>query len=54
MQAGNRVRGILSWYGRENPGTLSSVARIMNTGWLAGREVASFDRPTPLMPMWQP
>ena len=36
MQAGNRVKEILSWYGSENPGTLSSLARIMNTGRLAG------------------
>ncbi|MEQ1878504.1 MAG: class I fructose-bisphosphate aldolase [Bdellovibrionia bacterium] len=31
-----RVREILSWYGSDNPGTLSSLARIMNTGRLAG------------------
>ena len=36
MQASNRVKEILSWYGSENPGTLSSLARIMNTGRLAG------------------
>lgn len=31
-----RVREILSWYGSDNPGTLSSLARLMNTGRLAG------------------
>ena len=36
MQASNRVKEVLSWYGSENPGTLSSLARIMNTGRLAG------------------
>lgn len=31
-----RVREILSWYGADNPGTLASLARIMNHGRLAG------------------
>lgn len=31
-----RVREILSWYGADNPGTLTNLARIMNTGRLAG------------------
>lgn len=31
-----RVREILSWYGSENPGVLANMARIMNTGRLAG------------------
>jgi class I fructose-bisphosphate aldolase len=31
-----RVREILSWYGADNPGTLSNLARLMNTGRLAG------------------
>ncbi len=31
-----RVREILSWYGSDNPGVLSNMARIMNTGRLAG------------------
>ncbi len=31
-----RVREILSWYGSENPGVLSNLARIMNHGRLAG------------------
>ena len=36
MQASNRVKEILSWYGSDNPGTLTNLARIMNTGRLAG------------------
>ncbi len=36
MHSTNRVKEILSWYGSENPGTLASLARIMNTGRLAG------------------
>lgn len=32
----SRVDEILSWYGSENPGTLSSLARMMNHGRLAG------------------
>jgi len=31
-----RVREILSWYGSDNPGTLASLARLMNHGRLAG------------------
>jgi len=31
-----RVREILSWYGAENPGVLSSLARIMNQGRIGG------------------
>ena len=32
----NRVREILSWYGSENPGTLTNLARLLNHGNLAG------------------
>jgi class I fructose-bisphosphate aldolase len=31
-----RVREILSWYGADNPGTLTNLARLLNTGKLAG------------------
>src|SRR5262245_40402370 len=31
-----RVREILSWYGSDNPGTLTNLARILNHGRLAG------------------
>jgi class I fructose-bisphosphate aldolase len=31
-----RVREILSWYGADNPGTLTNLARIMNHGRLGG------------------
>lgn len=31
-----RVREILNWYGSDNPGTLTNLARIMNHGRLAG------------------
>jgi len=31
-----RVREILSWYGSDNPGTLSNLARILNHGRLGG------------------
>jgi class I fructose-bisphosphate aldolase len=31
-----RVREILSWYGSDSPGTLTNLARLMNTGRLAG------------------
>ncbi len=31
-----RVREILSWYGSDNPGTLSNLARLMNHGRLKG------------------
>jgi class I fructose-bisphosphate aldolase len=33
---GNRVQEILSWYGSDNPGTLTNLARLMNHGRLAG------------------
>lgn len=36
MQNTERVKEILSWYGSDNPGTLANLARIMNTGRLAG------------------
>lgn len=31
-----RVREILSWYGADNPGTLTNLARLLNSGRLAG------------------
>lgn len=31
-----RVREILSWYGSENPGVLTNMARVLNHGRLAG------------------
>ena len=31
-----RVREILSWYGSDNPGTLTNLARILNHGKLSG------------------
>ncbi len=31
-----RVREILGWYGADNPGTLSNIARLLNHGRLAG------------------
>ena len=31
-----RVREILSWYGSDNPGTLTNLARLLNTGRLGG------------------
>ncbi|MEK6773941.1 MAG: class I fructose-bisphosphate aldolase [Bdellovibrionota bacterium] len=31
-----RVREILGWYGADNPGVLTNLARIMNTGLLKG------------------
>jgi class I fructose-bisphosphate aldolase len=31
-----RVKEILSWYASENPGTVSNIARLLNTGTLAG------------------
>ena len=31
-----RVKEILSWYGSDNPGTLTNLARIMNHGTLSG------------------
>ena len=36
MENTPRVKEILSWYGSDNPGTLANLARIMNTGRLAG------------------
>lgn len=36
MQNTEQVRNILSWYPSDNPGTLSNLARLMNTGRLAG------------------
>ena len=32
----SRVREILSWYGSDNPGTLTNLARMLNHGRLAG------------------
>lgn len=32
----DRVREILSWYASDNPGVLNNLARMMNTGRLAG------------------
>ena len=32
----DRVREILSWYGSDNPGTKANLARMLNTGHLAG------------------
>src|SRR5678809_1696455 len=31
-----RVQEILSWYGSDNPGTLTNLARMLNHGRLAG------------------
>ena len=31
-----RIREILSWYGSDNPGTLTNLARILNHGKLGG------------------
>src|SRR5690349_12394844 len=31
-----RVKEILSWYGSDNPGTLTNLARVLNAGTLAG------------------
>jgi class I fructose-bisphosphate aldolase len=31
-----RVREILSWYGSDNPGTLTNLSRLLNSGKLAG------------------
>jgi class I fructose-bisphosphate aldolase len=36
MTSSSRVDEILSWYGADNPGTLTNLARIMNHGRLAG------------------
>src|SRR5215471_158346 len=32
----DRVKEILSWYGSDNPGTLTNLARVLNHGKLAG------------------
>src|SRR5688500_14027413 len=32
----DRVKEILSWYGSDNPGTLTNLARLLNSGTLAG------------------
>lgn len=32
----DRVKQILSWYAGENPGVLTNLARMLNTGYLAG------------------
>src|SRR2546426_259355 len=32
----DRVNEILSWYGSDNPGTLTNLARLLNAGTLAG------------------
>jgi class I fructose-bisphosphate aldolase len=32
----DRVRQILSWYGSDNPGTLTNLARVLSTGQLRG------------------
>ncbi|ARV57310.1 fructose-bisphosphate aldolase [Nostocales cyanobacterium HT-58-2] len=32
----NRVREILTWYGSDNPGTLTNLSRLLNHGKLAG------------------
>ena len=31
-----RIREILSWYGSDNPGTLTNLARLLNHGALGG------------------
>ncbi len=36
MRNSDQVQKILSWYPSDNPGTLGNLARIMNTGRLAG------------------
>ncbi|HKQ97538.1 MAG TPA: class I fructose-bisphosphate aldolase [Candidatus Polarisedimenticolia bacterium] len=36
MIATERVREILSWYGSDNPGTLTNIARLLNHGRLGG------------------
>jgi len=36
MSNSDRVRQILSWYTSDNPGVLTNLARLMNTGVLAG------------------
>ena len=32
----DRIREILSWYGSDNPGTLTNLARLLNHGALGG------------------
>jgi class I fructose-bisphosphate aldolase len=32
----SHVKEILSWYGSDNPGTLTNLAPLLNHGWLAG------------------
>lgn len=36
MAQTDRVKEILSWYGSDNPGTKTQLARLLNTGTLAG------------------
>lgn len=36
MTMTSRVKEILGWYASENPGTLANLARLLNTGTLAG------------------
>lgn len=36
MAVTDRVREILSWYNSDNPGTLTNLYRLLNTGTLAG------------------
>lgn len=36
MRHSEQVRKILSWYPSDNPGTLTNLAKLMNTGRLAG------------------
>lgn len=36
MALTDRVKQILSWYGSENPGTLTNIVRLLNHGTLAG------------------
>ncbi len=36
MAYSDRVKQILSWYGSDNPGTKANIARLLNTGTLAG------------------
>src|SRR5205823_7084267 len=36
MAYGERVKQILSWYGSDNPGVVTNLARMLNHGTLAG------------------
>src|SRR6188474_97236 len=36
MAITDRVKQILSWYSADNPGTLTNIARLLNSGTLAG------------------